>query len=124
LTVEVHGGFVRVEFVEHRDKGLTALKMLGRHRIAAVHVHEKIRVLGEQRHLTGGVASIGTVSVGVNQFPDRQPVGYLLQRQIGMLAAPELPRWHCLLRSRLERRAHGLIVAITSAGVDVLPNTP
>jgi hypothetical protein len=74
--------------------------------------------------LTGGVASIGAVRVGVNQFPDRQPVGHLLQRQVGMLAAPELARCHCLFRFGLERPAHGLIVAITSAGVDVLPDTP
>jgi hypothetical protein len=47
-----------------------------RRRISALHIYEKIRVLGEQFHLTGRVASIGAKRVRVNEFADRQPVGY------------------------------------------------
>jgi hypothetical protein len=97
--------------------------VLGGCGITTVHEHDKIRVLGKLIHLTGSVASIGVVGVGADQLPDRQPVGSLLQRPIGMLAAPGLPRCHCLLRLRLKRFANGLIAAITSVGVDVRPNT-
>jgi len=73
LAIEMSGGFARVEVVEDRCQRIASPKVLGRNRIAAVHVDEKLSVRGEQRHLSRTIAPIGAVSVGVDQFTDRQP---------------------------------------------------
>ena len=92
LTVEVHGGLVHVEFVEHRSERSTPLNVLGGCRIAGVHLHLKISVLGEQRHLTGSITPIGTVGAGVDYFSDSQRVDHLSKRKIRMRGAPEISR--------------------------------
>jgi hypothetical protein len=79
LAIEVHRRHVRVELVEYRSKRGTSVKVLRRRRIAAVHVHQKLCGLSEQRHLTGSIAPIRTVCVSVDQFSNRQPVRHLLQ---------------------------------------------
>ena len=92
LAVEVHGGFVGVEFIEYRCESSPPPNLLGRGRISTVHIHEKIRVLGEQCHLTGSVASIGAKRVRVDKFADRQPVGYFPNGKLGVVAAGEICR--------------------------------
>jgi hypothetical protein len=78
---------IPIQIVKYRRERVPPPKVLGRCGITTVHEHEEIRVLGEKCHLTGSVASIGAVSVGVDQFTDRQPVSHLCLRQIGVIIA-------------------------------------
>ena len=94
LTVEMHGGFVDVQFVEHRCERISSPKLLSGHRISAVHVYEKVRIVGEQTHLTSSVAPIGTVRVGVDQFADGKSVRRLSRGQVGVATAAGLPCCH------------------------------
>jgi hypothetical protein len=77
LAVEVHGRDVGVEGVEDRCQGLAAAQVLRRLGVPGVHVDDEAGVLGEQGHLALSVAPVGAVRVGVEQFPDGEPVGGL-----------------------------------------------
>jgi hypothetical protein len=76
----MHGGDVLVEVVEHRGQRLPSAQFLGRLLRRQVVEHQEAGVLGEQGQLALGVALVGAVGVGVNQLPDRQPVGRFLRR--------------------------------------------
>ena len=80
LTVEVHGGDVLVEVVEHRSQGLPAVQLLGRRLGSQVIEDQEAGVFGEQGHLALRVTPVRAVGVGVNQLPDSQPVGRFLGR--------------------------------------------
>jgi low temperature requirement protein LtrA len=75
LAVEVRGGPVGVEVVEHRGQGLAPVQGLRRLGGRGVHEHQEAGVLGEQAHLALGVPPVRAVRVGVDQLADGQPVG-------------------------------------------------
>lgn len=51
------------------------MQVLSRLGVPGVHVDDEVGVLGEQGHLALGVAPVGAVRVGIEQFPDGEPVG-------------------------------------------------
>jgi hypothetical protein len=75
LAVEMHGGDVLVEVIEHGGQRLSSVQFLTRFGGRQVIEHQETGVLGEQSHLTLGVARVRAVRVGVEQLPDGEPVG-------------------------------------------------
>jgi hypothetical protein len=65
------------EFVEYRRERRASTKSLRRFRIQAVGENDQLGVLGKQRDLTGDIAPICAISVGVDQFTNRRLVGQL-----------------------------------------------
>jgi hypothetical protein len=84
LAVEVGGCHIAVEVTEDRRQGLPALWDVGRFGAFAVHVDGEAGVYREESSLSFRVAPVCAVSVGVEQFPDRQAVGSFLGRERGV----------------------------------------
>src|SRR5580704_712144 len=80
LAIEVHRRLIGVQVVEDRSKILSAMKLLTRLPVAAVHEDDEMSVGGEQRHLSGRIAAVGAMGVGVDQLPNRQAIGGFYRR--------------------------------------------
>ena len=65
LAVEVSCGLVLVEVIEDRCECISALEFLGGNIALGVHVHNEMRVFGEQSHLAFCVSAVGAMGVRV-----------------------------------------------------------
>ena len=67
-----------VQVCEDWSERLARVQLLGRLRIFGVHVHDEMGVRGEQSHLTFRIATIGAVSVGLDELPNSKAIrGFL-----------------------------------------------
>jgi hypothetical protein len=55
-------------------KYLTGVEFQRRLRILGIHVHHKVSIRREERHLAFGITTIGTMRVRLNEFSDRETV--------------------------------------------------
>ena len=74
LPDEVRGGVVLVELRKNRGKRLPRPQLLGRLRIFCAHIHHKVGVHGEERHLTVRIATIRAVRVGLNELSNCETI--------------------------------------------------
>jgi hypothetical protein len=84
LTVEMHRRLVAVEVLEHGRQRLAAVENLRRLSTRALHVHDEVRVLTEERLLALGIAAIRAIRVGVNELADREAVSLLDRCDLGV----------------------------------------
>src|SRR3954451_7484886 len=93
LAVEVHRDVVGVQVVEHGPQRLPATQIVRRLRALAGHVDDEVGVVGEERLLPLGVASIGAERVSVDQLADGQPVRGLCSGDGGVVRHDSLIRF-------------------------------
>jgi hypothetical protein len=71
LAIEVRRDLVAVEVIEDWRQRLSPVKDVGRLAASAIHVDGEDSVIGEERLLPFGVAAVGAMSVGVEEFAQR-----------------------------------------------------
>ena len=64
-----------VQVGKHRSERFASVQLLCRLRILRVHVHDEVRVFGEQSHLTRRVAPIRAMWVRFDQLSDGEAIG-------------------------------------------------
>src|SRR6476661_329673 len=74
LSHEVHGGGVLVQVCEDRSERLARMQLLRGRRVLGIHVYHKVGVCRKERHLTLRIPAIGAMGVGLDQFPDSEPI--------------------------------------------------
>jgi hypothetical protein len=80
LSDEVRGRFVLVQFGEDRSERGARMQFLRGCRIFRIHVHHEVRVGGEERHLAFSIATVGAMCIGLDKFPDSEPICRLFGR--------------------------------------------
>src|SRR6202023_2856758 len=70
-----HRRGVFVQVGKYWSQRFAPVQLLGRLWILGVHVHDEVRVFGEQRHLTLRIAPIRTVWVRLDQLSDGKALG-------------------------------------------------
>src|SRR3954447_2249311 len=93
LAVEVHCGLVRLQVLEHGCQGLPATQVVRRLGALAGHVDDEVGVVGEERLLPLGVASVRAEGVGIDQLAEGQPVRDLCGGDGGVVCHHSLIRF-------------------------------
>jgi hypothetical protein len=91
LSIEMRGRGISIQIGENGRESIAAMQNISGGRRSRVHENVERGVLGEERHLSLGIPSIGAMGIGVDQFADRETVGRLLRKvqacgELGLVA--------------------------------------
>src|SRR5580692_3560765 len=76
------------------------MQLLRRGRIFGVHVHHKMRICGEKRHLALRIAPVGAMRIGLDEFPDSEAIRGFFRGDRSVFAHVSSPCSICLDTAR------------------------